>query len=155
MAPSRTDSDWAKAAITRLYTAPPKEFAAAFDAFVGKGAKITYNGVETSRDEYKKIFIKEKEKEIRADVVFAGAVDAPVFNIDVKSVSIAYMWNAENADKVPPGRRGWCFLQRCHPQEHSEHFRTCRRERRIVHVHLVRNLSLFTNIFHVTFLMIS
>ncbi|KAF8896678.1 hypothetical protein BD779DRAFT_1668423 [Infundibulicybe gibba] len=52
-------------------------FDAAFDAFVSTNAKITINGVDTPRNNYKAFLQGEKFLESGATVSFSGAVDVP------------------------------------------------------------------------------
>ena len=59
---------WATSRLTALIKDAPSEFDAAFDAFVAKDAKITFNGVPQSREEYKKLLSDEQILEQSATI---------------------------------------------------------------------------------------
>ncbi|KAF8890783.1 hypothetical protein BD779DRAFT_249239 [Infundibulicybe gibba] len=67
---------WAEQHVSAILQATDSaSFDNAFDAFVSVNAKITVNGVDTSRDNYKSLIQGEKFDEAGATVSFNGAVE--------------------------------------------------------------------------------
>ncbi|KAK7677882.1 hypothetical protein QCA50_019194 [Cerrena zonata] len=71
-------STWAQQHITAIYQAvKAADFDAAFDAFISKDVKITFNGKSITRDQYKQSINGEKFAEAAAQVKFIGTVEVP------------------------------------------------------------------------------
>lgn len=82
---------WVTSRLTALIKDAPSEFDAAFDAFVAKDAKITFNGVPQSREEYKKLLSDEQILEQSATINIHNVVVAPSLGtqeIQVKDIIV-------------------------------------------------------------------
>ena len=94
---------WVTSRLTALIKDAPSEFDAAFDAFVAKDAKITFNGVPQSREEYKKLLSDEQILEQSATINIHNVVVAPSLGtqeIQVKDI-IVYRLVFRMIDQYP------------------------------------------------------
>ena len=72
---------WVEERLQALIGAPNKDqFETAFNAFVADKVKIEFNGVELSREQYKKQVMDERVLERSATVKELNSIDTPVLN---------------------------------------------------------------------------
>ena len=84
-------SKWAQQHITTIYQAvEATNFDSAFDAFISKDVKVTFNGNPITRDQYKQDIKGEKFAETSAQVQFIGTVEVPDDEDQPVLVSISY-----------------------------------------------------------------
>ena len=78
---------WAKQHLTSLITAKTaQDFDEAFDNFIGKNVKVTFNGSPLTRDQYKKQLQGERFLEAAATITIDNVVVAPQLNTQATQV---------------------------------------------------------------------
>lgn len=100
---------WAEQHLTALIIAKTKEdFDQAFDNFIAKNVKISFNGESLTRDNYKEKLQSERFDEVGAVVKVLNSIQAPVLNTQETQVcTILKEWIPETLIACPDSNPGW------------------------------------------------